>query len=125
MMFTMKSRGGDIPDSLKPFTTNRFIHKTWAGTFYCQPQAIFQPRNVDEIKELIKQARLYHKTIMTVGSGHSPSDLTMTKEWLCNLDKFNHVLRQEEHWGPVLEGSSDKEVKFVDLSVEAGCRVLN
>jgi len=124
MIFTTKSRGGEVPDSLKPFTTNKFIHKTWAGTFYCQPQAIFQPRNIDEIKELIKQARLHHKTIMTVGSGHSPSDLTMTKEWLCNLDKFNHVLHQEEHWGPVLEGSTEKEVKFVDLTVEAGCRVF-
>ncbi|KAG5418352.1 ALO1 [Candida metapsilosis] len=118
------SGGGEIPDSLKPFTTNKFIHKTWAGTFYCQPQAIFQPRNIDEIKELIKQARLHHKTIMTVGSGHSPSDLTMTKEWLCNLDKFNHVLQQDKHWGPVSENSSEMEVKFVDLTVEAGCRIF-
>ena len=81
-----------IPESLQPFVTNKLVHKTWAGTFFCKPQAIFQPRNLDEIKELINQARQNGKTIMTVGSGHSPSDLTMTTEWLCNLDKFNSVI---------------------------------
>ncbi|KAK6198618.1 D-arabinono-1,4-lactone oxidase [Scheffersomyces amazonensis] len=106
-----------IPESLKPFTATKFFHQTWAGTFYCQPQAYFQPRNLEEIKELINQARLNGKTIMTVGSGHSPSDLTMTKEWLCNLDLFNRVLNKEEF-------KVDGEVKFVDLTVEAGIRIF-
>ncbi|KAK6461198.1 D-arabinono-1,4-lactone oxidase [Scheffersomyces coipomensis] len=106
-----------IPESLLPFKTTKLFHQTWAGTFYCQPQAIFQPTNLDEIKELINQARINRKTIMTVGSGHSPSDLTMTNEWLCNLDKFNHVLNEEEF-------KVDNEVKFVDLTVEAGIRIF-
>lgn len=115
-----------IPESLQPFVTNRFFHETWAGTFHCKPQAIFQPRTLDEIKLLIHEARKQGKTIMTVGSGHSPSDLTMTREWLCNLDKFNKVLKKEEFSGPVSDASSDAktEVKFVDLTVEAGCRVF-
>lgn len=113
----------DVPDSIKSFRTTKVFHRTWAGTFYCQPQAIFQPTNLEEIQELIKQAKAHGKTIMTVGSGHSPSDLTMTKEWLCNLDKFDKVLKQEEFYGPTAEGSAEKEVKFVDLTVEAGCRV--
>lgn len=108
------------PSSLDGFTTKQVFHKTWAGTFYCKPQAIFQPTNLDQIKELIKQARLNKKTIMTVGSGHSPSDLTMTTEWLCNLDKFNSVLKQEEFYGPSESGT---EVKYVDLTVEAGIRI--
>jgi D-arabinono-1,4-lactone oxidase len=115
-----------IPESLQPFVTNRFFHETWAGTFHCKPQAIFQPRTLDEIKLLIHEARKQGKTIMTVGSGHSPSDITMTREWLCNLDKFNKVLKKEEFRGPVSDASSDAktEVKFVDLTVEAGCRVF-
>lgn len=113
-----------IPDSLKGFLTNKVIHRTWAGTFYCKPQAIFQPRNIDEIQELVNQARVNKKTIMTVGSGHSPSDLTMTNEWLCNLDKFNRVLKQEEFYGVSTTNPEEQEVKFVDLTVEAGCRVF-
>lgn len=61
---------------------------------------------------------------MTVGSGHSPSDLTMTKEWLCNLDKFNHVIKKEEFYGASVSNPNEKEVKFVDLTVEAGTRVF-
>ncbi|KAG7663067.1 ALO1 [[Candida] subhashii] len=112
-----------IPESLQSFVTNKFIHSTWAGTFYCKPQAIFQPTNLEEIKELINQARLNNKTIMTIGSGHSPSDLTMTKEWLCNLDNFNQIINQQEFYGPCINNPSEKEVKFVDLTVEAGCRI--
>lgn len=111
-----------IPPSLQDFTTTKTVHRTWAGTFHCKPQAIFQPRNQAEVAELIKQARLHDKTIMTVGSGHSPSDLTMTSQWLCNLDKMDQVLKLEEFYGATKNGDG-KEVKFVDLTVEAGCRV--
>lgn len=110
-----------VPQSLRPFLSTKVLHKTWAGTFYCKPLAIFQPTSVEEIQELIRQANLHKKTIMTVGSGHSPSDLTMTSEWLCNLDKFDQVLKQEEHYGPAEGG---KEVKFVDLTVQAGIRIF-
>lgn len=114
-----------VPEYLTPFLTNKFVHSTWAGTFSCKPQAIFQPRNIEELKLLVNEARKLGKTIMTVGSGHSPSDLTMTTEWLCNLDKFNAILKQEEFYGPTSdkEGETGQEVKFVDLTVEAGCRV--
>lgn len=92
---------------------------------------------------------------MTVGSGHSPLDLTMTTQWLCNLDKFNQILNKEEFYGEKniassldssdssasasaspcsdsgsvsdkgakLNSNSSQEVKFVDLTVQAGCRV--
>lgn len=109
-----------VPESLKPFVTKKVLHRTWAGTFFCKPQAIFQPTLTEEIQELIHQARKLGKTIMTVGSGHSPSDLTMTNEWLCNLDKFDKVLDQKEYYGP---SGSGKEVKYVDLTVEAGIRI--
>lgn len=112
-----------VPQSVRSFLSTKIIHKTWAGTFSCRPLAIFQPSNVEEIQELIRQAKLNKKTIMTVGSGHSPSDLTMTNEWLCNLDKFDKVLKKEEFSGPTQDGSS-KEVKFVDLTVEAGIRIF-
>lgn len=71
---------------------------------------------------MVNEARRQGKTIMTVGSGHSPSDLTMTNEWMCNLDKFNKLVLTTEVRGPKSDGKGD-EVKFVDLKVEAGCRV--
>lgn len=112
-----------VPESIRPFLSTKVVHHTWAGTFTCLPLAIFQPSTKEQIVELVNQARINKKTIMTVGSGHSPSDLTMTNEWLCNLDKFDKVLKQEEFYGPIGDGS-DKEVKFVDLTVEAGIRIF-
>lgn len=111
-----------VPESLAAFRTAKLFHRTWAGTFQCKPLAIFQPSNVAQIQELVNQARINKKTIMTVGSGHSPSDLTMTNEWLCNLDKFDRVLKKEEFYGPDKNGG--KEVKYVDLTVEAGIRIF-
>lgn len=113
----------DIPESLQSFVSTKTVHHTWAKTFFCKPQAIFQPRSVDEIRELVDQARVHGKTIMTVGSGHSPSDMTMTSEWLCNLDKFNSVLKEDAFSGPAKDGEGS-EVKFVDLTVQAGCRIF-
>lgn len=113
----------DVPESVKPFLTTKLVHRTWAGTFQCRPQAIFQPSSLEQITELIHQARRLGKTIMTVGSGHSPSDLTMTNEWLCNLDKFDAVLLEEPFFGPSATNPQDPELKFVDLTVEAGIRV--
>lgn len=112
-----------VPKSVQSFLTSKLIHKTWAGTFMCKPQAIFQPSNVQQIEDLVNAARISNKTIMTVGSGHSPSDLTMTNEWLCNLDKFNKILAEEPHFGPSASNPLEKELKFVDLTVEAGVRV--
>ena len=64
-------------------------HRTWAGTFFCKPERYLQPENIDQIKTIVNEARRQKKTIMLTGSGHSPSHLTMTNEWLVNLDKFN------------------------------------
>ncbi|CAN3374661.1 hypothetical protein DIURU_000057 [Diutina rugosa] len=111
-----------VAESLQPFLTSKVIHSTWAGTYRCRPQAYFQPRTLEEIRTLVNEARRQGKTIMTVGSGHSPSDLTMTNEWMCNLDKFNKLVSTTEVRGPKSDGKGD-EVKFVDLKVEAGCRV--
>lgn len=110
-----------VPESLAAFRTAKVLHRTWAGTFQCKPSAIFQPSNVKQLQELVNQARINKKTIMTVGSGHSPSDLTMTNDWLCNLDKFDRVLKQQEFYGPTRDGG--KEVKYVDLTVESGIRI--
>ena len=90
-----------------------YIFSNWAGIFSCKPSLYFQPSTLDEIVGLVKGAREANTTIMVVGSGHSPSDLTMTNEWLVNLDKFNKVLDLQK----------DKSGLFTDVTVEAGLRI--
>lgn len=89
------------------------IFSNWAGIFSCKPALFFQPETVDEIKQLVLSARDSGHTLTTVGSGHSPSDLCMTSDWLVNLDKFRQVL----HVAPHPSGL------YTDVTVEAGIRI--
>lgn len=90
-----------------------FVFKNWAGIYSCRSQLFFQPTSLDEIVKVVKAAKEERKTLVTVGSGHSPSDMCMTNEWLMNLDKYNKVLELKEH----------PPKKYADVTVEAGMRV--
>lgn len=103
----------DVPSSALRTVVPRGVHKTWARTFACTPQEYLQPSTIDQIVDIVNAARKSRRSIMTVGSGHSPSDLTMTSSWLVNLDKFNRVLKRAP--GP--------DNKYTDLTVEAGIRI--
>lgn len=115
-------------------------HKTWAGTFTCLPQLYLQPRSIEEVQAVVREAHRQKKRIMLTGSGHSPSDLTMTQnhlassntctgEWLVNLDNFNKLISVKP--APVdadySTSASDKDSKqrarYTDVTVEAGMRI--
>lgn len=103
-----------LPASVQALTVAR-KHLTWAKTYICTPQAYIQPETLEQITDIVNHARKLGKKIMVVGSGHSPSDLTMASslDWLINLDKFNAVLGE----------SRSADGKYTDITVEAGLRV--
>ncbi|KAJ5774909.1 Sugar 1-4-lactone oxidase [Penicillium paradoxum] len=68
------------------------LHHTWAKTFFSRPELYIRPQTIPEIQKLVTLARRCRRRLVTVGSGHSPSDLTCTSSWLVNLDEFNRVL---------------------------------
>ncbi|EDO14636.1 hypothetical protein Kpol_309p4 [Vanderwaltozyma polyspora DSM 70294] len=90
-----------------------FVFKNWAGIYSCKPQLYFQPYDVDEVVQIVNDARSQKKTVVTVGSGHSPSNMCITDEWLMNLDNINEVLKFEENI----------EQHYADITVDAGIRV--
>ena len=76
-----------------PFHASLYhYHHTWARTFHSRPELYIQPETTDEIHKLITLARRCRRRIVTVGSGHSPSDLTCTSSWMVNLDKYAKIL---------------------------------
>ncbi|PKX93832.1 D-arabinono-1,4-lactone oxidase [Aspergillus novofumigatus IBT 16806] len=89
--------------------TSDHLHHTWAKTFYSRPELYIRPRSIAEIQKVVTLARRCRRRLVTVGSGHSPSDLTCTSSWLVNLDDFNRVLH------------IDRETHVV--TVEAGIRL--
>ncbi|ORY13358.1 D-arabinono-1,4-lactone oxidase-domain-containing protein [Clohesyomyces aquaticus] len=93
-----------------PFRASQsHLHHTWARTFYSRPELYIRPRSLVEIQKIVTLARRMRRRVVTVGSGHSPSDLTCTSAWMVNLDDFKQVLKV------------DKERKT--LTVQAGIRM--
>lgn len=80
-------------DPAVPFrATSDHLHHTWAKTFFSRPELYIRPQSIPEIQQLVTLARRCRRRLVTVGSGHSPSDLTCTSSWLVNLDDFNRIL---------------------------------
>jgi len=75
------------------------IHRTWARTYTSLPELYIQPESLKEIEKVVNLARKCRRRLVTVGSGHSPSDLTCTSSWLVNLDKYNKVLSIDKDSG--------------------------
>lgn len=69
----------------------RYLHHTWAQTFFSRPELYFQPATVPELQKIVSLARRLRKRICVTGFGHSPSDLTCTSSWLINLDNLSRV----------------------------------
>lgn len=68
------------------------VHHTWARTFHSRPELYIRPQTLPEIQKIVTLARRMRRRVVTVGSGHSPSDLTCTSAWMVNLDDFGQVL---------------------------------
>ncbi|KAK1768744.1 sugar 1,4-lactone oxidase [Phialemonium atrogriseum] len=77
------------------------LHSTWARTFSSLPELYIQPESLPEIEHAVSLARRCGRRITTVGSGHSPSDITCTSSWLMNLDRFDRVLDLDASTGVV------------------------
>ncbi|XP_077978412.1 L-gulonolactone oxidase-like [Glandiceps talaboti] len=72
------------------------LFTNWAKTFSCVPELYFQPTSVDEIKQVLQQARTNNKKVKVCGYGHSPSDIACTTDYMICLDKFNQVIEVNE-----------------------------
>lgn len=103
-----------VLEELSNITTKGYKFKNWAGIYSCKPQLYFQPTSVEEVISVIKNARSLGRTIVVVGSGHSPSNMCITNEWLMNLDKLSNVIGIQEY----------PDLHFADVTVEAGIRIF-
>lgn len=83
----------DRTDPHVPFRASQtHIHHTWARTFHSRPELYIRPRSLPEIQKVVTLARRMRRRVVTVGCGHSPSDLTCTSAWMVNLDDYKQIL---------------------------------
>jgi D-arabinono-1,4-lactone oxidase len=100
----------DRTDPDIPFRASQsHIHHTWARTFHSRPELYLRPQSIPEIQKVVNLARRMRRRVVTVGCGHSPSEITCTSAWMVNLDDFNKVLSVNE--------------KEKSMTVQAGIRM--
>ncbi|CAM0143094.1 D-arabinono-1,4-lactone oxidase [Umbelopsis sp. WA50703] len=73
--------------------------RNWANTFGCSPELYFEPSTEREIVEIVLLATKNKKAIKVVGSGHSPSDLALTNDYMISIHKLNRLLAVDSHNG--------------------------
>ncbi|KAJ2964478.1 hypothetical protein NQZ79_g617 [Umbelopsis isabellina] len=73
--------------------------RNWANTFGCSPELYFEPCTEREIVEIIQLATKNKKGIKVVGSGHSPSDLALTNDYMISIHKLNRLLAVDKDKG--------------------------
>ncbi|OAL40297.1 hypothetical protein AYO20_00033 [Fonsecaea nubica] len=106
-----------LDDSI-PFNPRaRYLHHTWAQTFFSRPELYFQPATIPELQKVVTLARRCRRRVCVTGFGHSPSDLTCTSSWLVNLDKLNQVLEKDVDGTPGLY-RIQAGISLHDLNVE-------
>lgn len=83
-----------LDDSVPFNPKSRYLHHTWAQTFFSRPELYFQPWSIPELQKIVTAARRTRKRLCVTGFGHSPSDLTCTSSWLINLDNLSQILER-------------------------------
>ncbi|XP_064602926.1 L-gulonolactone oxidase-like isoform X2 [Liolophura sinensis] len=68
----------------------------WAKTYTCQPEAYFEPKTTDEMREILSCAQQRGKKVKVVGCGHSPSDLACTTDYMICLRHYNRLLKVDK-----------------------------
>lgn len=116
-------------DKILPHARSNYKFKNWAGIYSARPQLYFQPSSIEEVVKVVNAARRLKKTIVTVGSGHSPSDMCVTDEWLMNLDKLaevrNIVENHEQHYADVTVDAGMRIYKLSEYLKERGYAIQN
>lgn len=87
-----------------------YAHATWARTFHSRPELLITPRTTAEVQKAVCLARKCRRRLVTVGSGHSPSDLTCTSSWMMKLDDLSSVLEVENYASDNVELEKDQDL---------------
>ncbi|MBV9338492.1 MAG: FAD-binding protein [Solirubrobacterales bacterium] len=74
------------------------VRQTWTnhlGNQRIDPLRTYQPASIAEVSAIIREAERDHATVRAVGSGHSWSDVALTRGFLLKTDKLAHPAATE------------------------------
>ncbi|CAG8630896.1 5913_t:CDS:2, partial [Ambispora leptoticha] len=87
----------------------------WAGNVVVEPESIFHPSSLQDLKEIVKKAKKNGKKIRCVAEGHTWSSLSVTKDYLVivrNLDQIQ--VEKSEKYGWTVTAEAGATIKQID-----------
>src|SRR6185437_433839 len=69
--------------------------KNYIGSLVAQPLQVFAPTTLDELRSIVRQAAAEGCRIKAVGSGHSFTDVALTRDFLIDTHGLSHPLDLE------------------------------
>ncbi|TDZ38596.1 putative D-arabinono-1,4-lactone oxidase [Colletotrichum spinosum] len=113
------------PDGGSLNVKTNHAHHTWAKTFHSLPELYIQPDSLEAIEAVVNLARKHRRRLVTVGCGHSPSNITCTSNWLLNLDKYNRIISVDRSTGLARIQSGIRLYKLCDELERHGLAMPN
>ncbi|CAG8504054.1 3781_t:CDS:2 [Dentiscutata erythropus] len=75
--------------SAKPIKNKTW--ENWNGEIHISPNAIFEPFTLEDLKDIVKLAKINNKTIRCAAQGHTASSLSVTEHYLVVVTNLNKV----------------------------------
>ncbi|CAG8492366.1 5968_t:CDS:2 [Ambispora leptoticha] len=99
------------PTSEKSFTT-------WFGNVIT-PQYIFRPNSLDDLKDIVKNAKINGKKIRCAGRGHSWTSLSNTKDYLVIVNNLSNVteVTKTDTYGWTITALAGTQIKTMEQAL--------
>ncbi|CAG8515054.1 11815_t:CDS:2 [Ambispora gerdemannii] len=97
-------------------STNEKAWQNWAGNIYIEPEKIFRPSSLKDLKEIIRKAKKHGKKIRCVSSGRNTwSSLSVTRDYLVIVDRLAKVeVQKSEKYGWIVTADAGATIKQID-----------
>src|SRR5579859_5832258 len=79
-------------------TTDFEVRRTWRnhlGNQQIDPLRVYAPRSIEEVSQIVRQAEEQRVTVRAVGSGHSWSDVALTRGYLLQTNRLSQPRASE------------------------------
>lgn len=81
-----------LAPAIIPASDPRATFHNWARSYESVPITAFQPTTEEQCAAILRLAALEGRVVRAVGSGHSPSDLPCTSDFMVRMDKLNRLI---------------------------------
>lgn len=102
-----------------------FLFKNWAESYSCTPSGYFEPKDEEDLKDILLEAKTTGKKVRILGYGHSPSDICCTKDFMVSMKNFNKIIRIDK--GALTleaEGGTSVEILIKELKVRLCAQIV-